>query len=665
MQSALADRKLECRSSFQGLLRKLVCFTLTAALLFLSAAVPALGGEKLPPRYREWLERDVAYLITREERQAFLALTRDEDRDHFIEQFWGVRNSTPEAPTNAEREEHYRRLAYADQHFGTGSGTDGWRTDRGRVYITLGPPAQKAVYLGYQNLRPMEIWFYSSAHPALPPFFYVVFYQQDNIGDFRLYSPYSDGPEKLITTLRAVNDRASALHIVDQSAGREVARTVLSLLPDEPVDMQSATSSLQSDLVISTIRNLANHPLTKEMLERRRLLERTSARLILEGETLGVLTASLRDPDGRTYLHYLLRFRQPEDFSLAEASDNRHYFSIGVRVRVFGPDQKEIFEQEKTLTRYLSRDQLERVKTKVFGYEGRLPLAPGKYRIEFLLTNWLKKAGHRVEKEVSVPEPPSSGIRMTEPVAFASAESLPPDQTGSPPFSAAGVKFVPLLPRELTLEPGREFKLFYQVWMPPGDPAERRQRKILVEYAYGRPGVQGDSKVLREELPAEQADAHGSLLNGKKLSLAELPYGNYLLSLTITDPDRQQKAYGSLAFRLAPGVAFPQAWDVTDDAAGADALAGVLDEQRGLCSLAQGDKAAAAVWHWITTPSENSRAGHLWTSCTPSRTLRRLPGWRGRRLSPARRKSARFSDSRRAWTGWGIPRAPPASSRIT
>ena len=117
--------------------------------------------------------------------------------------------TTPGAPGNPYREEHYRRLAHANQYFSDNGAQNGWATDRGRVYITLGPPQQQAKYVSGE-LRPMEIWFYSNAHPALPPFFYVVFYE-NNYGEFRLYSPYMDGPEKLVTSLEAEQGRVATV----------------------------------------------------------------------------------------------------------------------------------------------------------------------------------------------------------------------------------------------------------------------------------------------------------------------------------------------------------------------------------------------------------------------------------------------------------------------
>src|SRR5216683_2893455 len=115
--------------------------------------------QKLEKNYRDWLERDVAYIITKDERDAFLKLNTDEAREKFIETFWEIRNPSPGSPTNSYKDEIYQRIAFADARFGIGSGVEGWRTDRGRTYITLGPPQQKQVLRNSANLFPIEIWF--------------------------------------------------------------------------------------------------------------------------------------------------------------------------------------------------------------------------------------------------------------------------------------------------------------------------------------------------------------------------------------------------------------------------------------------------------------------------------------------------------------------------
>ncbi len=93
---------------------------------------------ELASPYKKWLNEDVVYIITDEERRAFVQLQTNEEREQFIEQFWQRRNPDPDSTDNPFKEEHYRRIAYANEHFA--SGIPGWRTDRGRMYIEYGKP---------------------------------------------------------------------------------------------------------------------------------------------------------------------------------------------------------------------------------------------------------------------------------------------------------------------------------------------------------------------------------------------------------------------------------------------------------------------------------------------------------------------------------------------
>jgi GWxTD domain-containing protein len=578
-----------------------------AVVFVVTSCAPARAGEKLPTRYRKWLDEEVVYIITKEERDAFLRLTNDEDREKFIERFWQIRNPLPGATSNGYREEHYQRIAFANQHYGNEAGLDGWRTDRGRVYITLGPPQQRSVYYGYRNLRPMEIWFYSSHTPALPPFFYVLFYQRENIGDFRFYSPYFDGPDKLVTTLRVVNDRAKALQAVEDSAGREVARISLSLIPDEPVDLQGATSSLESDVLLSTIRNLANHPLAKADLERRRqLLESVTARLILEGQGLDVLAIPLRDSHGLTRCHYVVRLRRPQDLTVADAGDGRYSISMESRVRVFGSDNKLIFVQEKSVAQTFDQDRLKQIQDKVLGYEGWLPLPPGKYRLDFLLTDWLKKAGYHAEKEVIVPAVPSAGMLIPGVVPFSDAAMVDPAKSDLIPFAMAGVKFTPLLGAQLDLSPGQSLNIVYQIWAPGADPRAYLGQKLDVEYALGRPASPGSTKTVRDQVAKEQFDVTGSLVSGKKISIEGFEPGNYLLRVTLEEPGSQQKAYSIVSFRVRSEPGSTPAWDLLDETAGEDVRKGVPEYQRALCYLNLGQQEDAAKWFRLALEKDPS-----------------------------------------------------------
>src|SRR5690349_13441133 len=111
--------------------------------------------KELDNAYKQWLTEDVTYIITPEERNAFLQLDTNEEREQFIEQFWLRRSSNPDLPDNDFKEEHYRRIAYANEHYA--SGIPGWKTDRGRMYIMWGPPDEIESHpTGGTYDRPME-----------------------------------------------------------------------------------------------------------------------------------------------------------------------------------------------------------------------------------------------------------------------------------------------------------------------------------------------------------------------------------------------------------------------------------------------------------------------------------------------------------------------------
>ena len=127
--------------------------------------------QEMGDTFKKWLNEDVTYIISDQERKAFLALGNDEERENFIEQFWLRRNPNPESPENTFREEHYQRIAYANEHFA--AGVPGWRTDRGRMYIMYGKPDEieshpsggtydRPIAQGGGTTRtfPFEIWRY-------------------------------------------------------------------------------------------------------------------------------------------------------------------------------------------------------------------------------------------------------------------------------------------------------------------------------------------------------------------------------------------------------------------------------------------------------------------------------------------------------------------------
>ena len=126
---------------------------------------------ELKKAYKDWLEKDVTYVITDEERKAFKKLATDDERERFIEEFWRRRDPDPDTDENEFKEEYYERIAYANEHFA--SGIPGWKSDRGRIWIMYGKPDERETHPsggsydrpsyeggGNTTTYPFEIWFY-------------------------------------------------------------------------------------------------------------------------------------------------------------------------------------------------------------------------------------------------------------------------------------------------------------------------------------------------------------------------------------------------------------------------------------------------------------------------------------------------------------------------
>jgi GWxTD domain-containing protein len=565
------------------------CFSIAlAVLLAVSLAYGAQKKPRMEKSHREWLERDVAYIITKEERDEFQHLTTDDARDKFISDFWEIRNPDPGAPENSYKDEIYRRIAFANARFGTGSGAEGWRSDRGRTYITLGEPQQKQVFRNSANLYPIEIWFYGNANPALPPGFYVMFYQREGSGDYRFYSPYVDGPDKLVTGVEAINSRAAALRMIRDSAGPEVARIALSLLPDEPIESRP---SLESDILLGKIKSLANQPSNRdEILRRRSMRESVTTRLLLEGKNLDIVTFPARDSRGLTRLDYAIRLHNPSDLALTE-ENGRYSYSLEVRVMVYTAGNKLIFTQQKSVRDSLDKKGLERIKEKVYGYEGSLPLPPGKYHLDIQLTDWTKKAAYRTARDVSIPDASKSSVLVPAVLSFSSAEDADPALADLTPFTFAGVRFIPTPNASPAMAPGTNLQVMYQIWAPPADPKLYAGQKLQIEYAFGKPAARGNITRVKDELSMEQFDPSGTIVTGKKLSLDQQAPGNYLLTVTVDNPG-SQPVFATTSFRILSDGA-PESWDVLQPGITEDAEKGVLDQQRGLCYLALGETIAA------------------------------------------------------------------------
>ncbi len=554
-----------------------VATILTTVLL--SSAV-GRAASPLSPQHKKWLEEEVVYLISDEEKKLFRSLPTDVERERFIEQFWLTRDPTPGTEENEFKIEHYRRIEYADQNFSEGRGQYGWRSDRGRIYIQLGKPAQMTKYPWQGQVRPVEIWFYASTHPSLPNFFNVVFFQPDDGSDYRLYSPVVDGPTKLAVGSGTENNPRGAFQQL-RGVSPELARASLTLLTDEPIDTETFTATMASDSMLTRIFNIPNDRFTKEMLRRRmELKEVVKTRVTFEPQAMQVHWTPLRQPDGDTAVHLLLVLPLSLEQVATSSQDNKDKMYVNCRVSTLVRNQQgeQLFQHSHSGTYSYAPEDFERLKGHPFGFLDRLPLPPGEYDVDFVFTNETSRETYLARLQLSVP---AVGGRLgLSPVVVYGEAIQATGSAGQLPFEFFNLRFAPTARREFN--PHEKLKLMFQMYLPQGSRSYGESDAVRVEYTIGTLSGGGPRLTESETIRKQQFDDNGTVLHGRSLPLSELQPGSYRLVVKVTDLANNESASQTLSLRIASLQAEADPTAVANGQAPQDAQRGYWDLRRGL-----------------------------------------------------------------------------------
>ena len=369
----------------------------------------ALSGQeklkpKLPEQDRTWLEEEIVYIITPKERDVFRKLETDKERDIFIEAFWKHRDPTPGTPQNEFKEEHYKRIKYANEYFGRGSPRPGWMTDQGRIHIILGPPRNIEDHSSINGVYPVQIWSYDGdPNYGLPTGFNIIFFKKRGMGEYVLYSPVDDGPDSLIADW-GTNLTADVMD--EQAAYRELAKLApnlayqtLSLIPGERP--MSGTVSLASTRLLG---NVFSYPQKKvedtyaeALLKYKDVIEVDySANYIASDSSLYVI----KDETGHFMVHYSI---EPKKISVSSYGDkySTHYELDG---RVSDTNGNTIFQYMKEFPLSFSGPELQDLGAKSLAIQDLFPLVPGTYKLDLLLKNTVSKEFTTFEGTISIPE---------------------------------------------------------------------------------------------------------------------------------------------------------------------------------------------------------------------------------------------------------------------
>lgn len=544
------------------------------AIVFFSTAFAELSSAapvRLPKRYQDWFSGPVSYLITKHERQTFQAFQTDEERERFIERFWETRNPAPGSGQNEFKDEFYRRVDWANAHYGRYNATEGWRSEMGRTYILFGKPQTTMNYTANQELHPIELWFYSNPGLSeLPPFFYVIFFERDDISGYRLYNPLTDGPDKLF---REAPTKAQAYQYL-RNLSAELAHASLTLIPGEPIDTDTFGGSMASVMILNGINGYRDMPsYVSTILTRAARLERITSHIDYDVARTALTTLVTREA-GEPWLDWQIEVEDPLQ---AKAKDGRVQYDISARLYSHG---RLVFERTDSPKFDAPAGSEDALKRRALLYEDRMPAAPGDYRLTVAATNRATGKVYEATREVAIPVNAERAVLSDIVVVGKSEEDRRPR-----PFGFAGVKFVPAVGGRVRSATG--LHILYSVKI-----AEPHPPAYDVEYVLG--GVATKiRKTFEDKLDLSRTDG-GSVLTAKTLSLEELSPGTYQLAVRIKDPETGKLTAGSVGFTVAGMQDDPPPIVISRGGTDTPQWAAINQFERALCWLAQ-DRPAEAV----------------------------------------------------------------------
>jgi GWxTD domain-containing protein len=405
-------------------------------ILFGLLGAPAFPGQQLVPAHRAWLE-DVSPIITKIEREVFLKLKTDAERDKFIQFFWRQRDPLPDTKENEFYKEYMERVRFADLNFGIGSFKRGSQTERGSFYLILGKPLERNFFTTFSELWPMELWFYKGEERyGLPPFFYLIFYQPQGMGDYRLYYPGIEGPEKLVIPgvgARSVT-RTSAIQVIKKSSS-ELASAAQSYLPS---DRPLGTASFSSDTIIAAAKSLPEKKFSdayaRAYMNYKDFVETEYAdNFINAGVKVRLFAAA-----GQPFLHWSI---EPDKMSFAQRGEE-FYAGFELLVRMEDFKGNLILENTEEIPVSLTEAQYKAHERRRFAFQDILPVIPGRFKFFFLLKNKTGKDFTSFETTVSVPGE-GIGLRLSSLLLFHGQEPVPAGQRMNlKAFAFDGVQYI-------------------------------------------------------------------------------------------------------------------------------------------------------------------------------------------------------------------------------
>ena len=356
-------------------------------------------------KHKDWLKL-VNAIILPVEREVFLKLAGDADRDVFIESFWKQRDPTPGTPENEFKNEIIRRFAHVNKFYKRGTPREGWMTDMGRIYMILGEP-QGIERFETLGVYPCQAWsYYGDPRKDLPAHFVLVFFQKGGAGEYKLYDPVSDGPYALIMDKRGLDPTDySALNDKIRELVPTLAEAAISIVPGEyNSDFSPSTrNSIVMAQILDSPKKDINPSYATHFMDYKGIVSTEYMTNFVESDSY---LAVLRDPvTGLDFLHFSMA---PRSVSVDLYEPKNQYFCgfhLDVSLRI---KDDIIFQYSREMPFYFPVEDYARVRANGVSVEDSFPVIEGTFELIILLQNSVGKEFCLLKKIITIPSDPGT-----------------------------------------------------------------------------------------------------------------------------------------------------------------------------------------------------------------------------------------------------------------
>ncbi len=500
--------------------------------------------EELSPIFRKWLEEEVVYIISSKEKDIFLQLETDRERQIFMDAFWRIRDPNPSTPENEFKTEHYQRIAYANKMFGRDTPGMGWQTEMGRIYIILGEPNSIERYENETEVRPTIIWFYQGkVDLGLPNSFNVVFFRQEEFSDWEIYSPIVHGPYKLLRFFAEDRINIEAAYKQLYEVNPSIAKVSMSLIPHDQTSLTSP--SMASDILISRIFETpkkVEDEYAEKLLKYKDIIEVEYTANYIGNDSF---VQAIQDEQGMFLVHYLI---EPKRLSLEFYEDSYHT-TLEISGQVTNLEGKTIFQFDKSLPLQFNRDQFDQIKSKLFSYQDAFPMVEGTYNFHLLMKNRVSREFTSFERQITIPSPVK--FQMSPPL-LAHTKKQSPYVGQIKPFKVED--------QQMYISPKRDFSkeenlhVYFELYgVPEGI---RRNGKVKVTIAKSEEIVQ---EQVREGTLWPQNDKF--LIS---FPLKDMSPANYGLRVSVQNGDGKEVLFEQRFFYISHRLSLPRPFISTE-----------------------------------------------------------------------------------------------------